>query len=603
MVQLRVKYFEAKIKKTLALVTAGAVLLFLALLAIPRLVDVNNYKADIISLLNEQTGFNFEIAGDMSLTVLPDLGISLHEINVSGPIFPDVVESASVHIKEFSLRLKFLPLLKGKFEFDTVILNHPVVTLLMAKENGASKAKKKKTQVIVPESQESTAIGIAGNESVPGKTTVLEPFAQALAIKEFRIYEGEIEIKDAPVRLKDIEIRAALASTQAPFNIKAVIVRAEKEHVVAVEGTLTLNDRQYVAEKFLAQLDDIQGYGKVDINLRPALPDVKILLNIERLNLDPYLASTGEGNNGVEGASKHKANDKAAFSWSKTPVSFAFLKEANAHVNVSVGAVHYQELKFKDIASNTHMGHGRLTSELKFGVVEGQVSGKLTVDATSPVPLLEPVLTIEQLDLAAVPGSWTMRKKLSGTVNASLGLNTTGNSMSEWISHLNGEGILNVMQGKIKGIDLKNMAKNVTSVFQGIGKEDLVTEFDKIHASFSVNQGIVQNDDLAIEMDIVRFSGQGEINLPEMAIDYRLTSKLEIAGSKEDAMSLPIMIKGSLLHPQFAPDLASSVIDLVTDPDKAGRLMDSLKDGLKGTKGNIKKDLQQELQNLVPKAF
>lgn len=619
MVQLRVRYFEAKLKKTLAIVTAIAMLLLVALVVIPKLIDINNYKSEISSLLAEQTGLEFDIKGDISLTILPDLGMALHDIKVSGSLYPDSIESTTVQIDEFSLRLKLIPLLKGKLEFDTITLKHPVVTVLLAKNGDASKKTKipegdavknnenADTKEGLKEQKEIHVPEIAkNNEVVSEHSTMLKTSEQALAIEELRIYQGEIEIKNpnsgTSIRLKDIDTRAALSATQAPFSSKAILVDAnQKEHTITVEGGLVLGDKQYVAEKFLAQFDDIRGYGKIDIDLRPAIPDVKILLNVERLILDPYLDASST--NQVLKNEEQLVAKGVPFKWSQDPVSFTVLKKVNAHINISVGAIRYKEVKFKDVASNTHIGHGRLTSELKTGIVEGQVTSKLSIDATNSIPTLEHMLTIEQLDLTTIPENWNLHRKLSGTLNASLGFNSTGHSMADWINHLSGEGILNIMQGKIKGIDLRSMTKNVASAFQGVGKEDAVTEFDKIHASFSVAQGVIENDDLAIEIDPLRFSGQGKINLPEMVVDYRLVSKMELSGSKDDNMMLPILIKGSLFHPQFAPDIASSVVDLIKDPGKGGRLMNTLKDNLKGTQGTIKKDLKQELKNLIPKGF
>ena len=604
MVHLRVKYFEAKMKKRLAIATISVLLLLSALFILPKLVDMNRYKGELVTLLSERTGLDFEIKGDISLTLLPDFGVTLRDMTVSGNVLPDTVDTASIHIDEFILKLKTIPLLKGQLAFDAIILKHPILSVLLSQTETDSKAEKVKKNKADMASENDKLKEVVNEVASADHKKPLGPTGYALAIKEFRIYQGEVLLKNAkwsaPVHINDINVKASLDATSAPFSIDGIVPYGNKEHHFSVGGSLLLNDKQYVAEQFILHLDDMKGYGKVDVDMRSSIPDVTVLLNVERIDLDPFIGTSTETVADTSAGAK-KTPDTVA--WSKDPVSFAVLQAMNAHINIGIGAIHYKAFKCKDIASNTHFGHGRLTSELKAGLVEGQLSAKTSIDATGNVPAIDQSLVLEGVDIASLPEISSLQKVFLGTLNASMGLTSMGSSPFEWVNHLGGEGILNVMQGKIKGVNLKDMAKNMTGAFQSAGKEDLTTEFDKIHSSFAINQGILHNDDLAIEMGALRLLGAGQLNVPELTVDYRLVSKIESGGGSDGQIAIPILIKGSLLHPQFSPDVVSSVLDVVKDPQKAEHLLKDLKENLKGGQGSIKNNLKQELKGMLPNAF
>lgn len=607
MVHLRAKYFEAKVKKRLALATAFILIGLLVVVVLPRLITINHYKQKITQLLSDHTGLDVDIKGDISLTVLPDFGMTVHDMAISGSILPDKIQTASTHVDALTLKLRLIPLLKGLLQFDSIVIDHPVISVLLpgTEKEGATQHILKKKTAQPAETENEKILSEEASVSMPlGDATHLQPAEHALTIKEFRIHEGEVQLKhpdwNMPLTINNIEIRASLDDAKAPFSVKGNVLYLEKEHTAVIEGGLVWTDGQYGADQFTFQLDDLKGYGKVDIDMRGAVPDLKILVNSERLDLDHFLPGDADK------ATPHleQADSQAdATLWNKEPVSFSFLHSINAHVNIGIGALHYKTFKFKNVVSNTHLGHGRLTSECKAGVVEGEFTSKLSVDATSAIPALEHTLVLEQVDVSAIPLAPGLHQNLSGILNVSMELTTSGNSPFEWANHLGGEGILNILQGKIKGIDIQSMSKNMTGAFQSIGKEDVATEFDKIHASFAINQGVVHNDDLAVETGGLQFSGEGLVNIPQLTVNYRLVSKLGGGVLKDNTINIPILVKGSLLHPQFSADVVSPILNLVEDPTKAENLIHDLKENLKNQKGNIKKDLKQELQRMIPKGF
>jgi len=69
-------------------------------------IPINRYKSEIIKLLKEETGNDFEIKGKASFRILPTPKITLKDVWLNGAPEQD----------QMSLKLKLTPLLKGKLK-------------------------------------------------------------------------------------------------------------------------------------------------------------------------------------------------------------------------------------------------------------------------------------------------------------------------------------------------------------------------------------------------------------------------------------------------------------------------------------------------------
>jgi AsmA protein len=93
-------------------------ILILAVVIVPRVVDPNDYKDRIVALVEEKTGRQLRIEGDIALSMFPWLGVKLGAVelgNAEGfeaPIF--------ARIAQLQIRVRLLPLLSKKLQADVV---------------------------------------------------------------------------------------------------------------------------------------------------------------------------------------------------------------------------------------------------------------------------------------------------------------------------------------------------------------------------------------------------------------------------------------------------------------------------------------------------
>ncbi len=109
-----------------------AVLILLAIIIVPRVFEPNDYREQIADLVQQKTGRELQLNGDLSLSVFPWLGIRTQGLSLSQPA---EIGGAMVQVETAQLRLKIMPLLSKRVEIDTVILEQPQLKFITL-ENG-----------------------------------------------------------------------------------------------------------------------------------------------------------------------------------------------------------------------------------------------------------------------------------------------------------------------------------------------------------------------------------------------------------------------------------------------------------------------------------
>ena len=97
------------------------IIIVIGLAALPFVIDPNDYRDDIITAVEQQTGRKLTIDGDMKLSVFPWIGIDIGKLalgNAAG--FGDKPFAA---MDAASIKIKLLPLLSSAVEADTITLD------------------------------------------------------------------------------------------------------------------------------------------------------------------------------------------------------------------------------------------------------------------------------------------------------------------------------------------------------------------------------------------------------------------------------------------------------------------------------------------------
>ncbi len=103
------------------LVSLVVVLIIAGLIAIPFVVDPNDYKQQISDQVEKATGRQLTLQGDIGLSVFPWIALKLGPLSLSNAKGFNADPFAKVEAAE--IRIKLMPLLQKQLEMDTVILD------------------------------------------------------------------------------------------------------------------------------------------------------------------------------------------------------------------------------------------------------------------------------------------------------------------------------------------------------------------------------------------------------------------------------------------------------------------------------------------------
>ncbi|MCL4674752.1 MAG: AsmA family protein, partial [Pararhodobacter sp.] len=143
-------------------------------------------------------------------------------------------------------------------------------------------------------------------------------------------------------------------------------------------------------------------------------------------------------------------------------------------------------------------------------------------------------------------------QRLAGTASMDLRFLGSGASVDAIMRSLEGEGRLDFGAGEIIGFDLAGMLRNLDASYVGEGNR---TIFDSVTGSFTMQGGVLRNEDLALAARLVTVAGRGTVNLGEQVLDYRVTPEAMRNADTGAALRVPLLITGPWSAPRFRLDL------------------------------------------------
>ncbi len=183
------------LKWLLAIVGVIVVLLVVATVVLPMVVDPNNYKDEISAAVSEKTGRELTIGGEIKWSVFPSIGLELSDVSLGNP--DGFGEQPMLDIGEAGVSVKFMPLLKRQVEVGDVSLNDVSINL-KRKANGKNNWDDLAGAGVSDETAPSEGRGmdsfvVSGIEINNAKVT-LDDVGQTTELKEFDLKASNIEL-------------------------------------------------------------------------------------------------------------------------------------------------------------------------------------------------------------------------------------------------------------------------------------------------------------------------------------------------------------------------------------------------------------------------
>lgn len=386
------------------------------------------------------------------------------------------------------------------------------------------------------------------------------------------------------------------------------------EHLEALSlsGKMDANGSRANFQSLVIGLEDMTGRGDLAVQYDSAKPYAQGTLKFDTLDFNKLIGLTGAGDaNGADvsgssgqpttgtqgGGGQAKSADEE---WSTEPIDFSALRAFNADLNLSADKLFFQDLKFSQSDLALRARDGLITADLKkVDLYEGSGSGVLKVDARKNNAVIESKFTLNNLLTLPFLADAVGLDRLEGLGSFSYDVTTRGRNEKQLVRNLSGSSRLNVVDGAWKGVNLAEMSRTVQGFLnkneddEEAGQESVgnneKTDFSELGATFDISKGIVQNRDFSMLSPFVRVSGDGNVNLLNQTVDFRLRPKFvdSAAGQGGDlnlsGVTVPIIVEGPISNIRYRADLGSALQEALV-PGSAGQ---STEDVLKGLIGDL----------------
>ncbi|MFN4353352.1 AsmA family protein [Parvibaculum sp.] len=608
-------------------ILAGLLILIVAIIvAVPFLIPMETYKNQVASIVKEQTGRDLRIEGDIGLSFFPNIAISIEDVGLSNASWAKEKEMAAM--KEMRAALKLLPLFSGNVEIDSFVLIDPVIRLEVRRDGTPNWQFETATAAAAP--AEPAAGGGSGSSGAGvsgfslGEVSIKNgraSYTNAQTGSAFEASEVNVDLAlpglDQPfladgslvwngdriaIDLKADRPRALTEGGETPVVLAVQTPKLKSNYAGALKalgglafagdvkldvtsvrelaawagnpmpagdgfGPLSLagkasgSGNTYRFTDARIAFDGMNATGNLTVDTGGARPNLRGNLDVDRINVNTYLGeSAGGGSGGGSGGGDE--------GWSTEPIDLSGLKAVDMDFDFSTKEILFQQIKIGESALKLRLANGVLNANLsRLNLYQGAGAGTLTVNGAGATPQI--AANFKLAGLAAEPFLTDAAdfKRLQGATALDLAVTAAGRSQRDMVSALNGNGSVKFTDGKIKGINIAQLARNVfsaaTTGWQSGGAQD--TDFSEMGGTFTITNGVLKNDDLRLLSPLIRVTGAGTVNMPPKTLNYRVEPKLvaslegQGASGAAQGIEVPILITGSWSTPRFAPDLASMI--------------------------------------------
>ena len=306
---------------------------------------------------------------------------------------------------------------------------------------------------------------------------------------------------------------------------------------VAMTGDITFTQTTLNLRDATVTLDKNTLSAAADVTLGGDRPMINAKLSAGALDLSGLSSSeTGTGSQSV--------------GWSTDAINVSGLQAVDAKLSVTASSIKIGGTDLGVTNLYTTLDAGRAVTEInRLEAYGGSIQGSVIVNSRGGLSTRINV-SGSALAISKLFNELLGYDRLVATGDLSVNILGVGNDMNTLMNSLTGEGGFSTSAGELIGFDLVGMLRTLDPNFMGDGSR---TVFDKISATFTINDGVLRNDDLSLLAPLLAATGSGQVGLGGQTLNYRLEPRL----LSDSNLRVPILITGTWAAPRFKLDLES----------------------------------------------
>ncbi|MBA2397828.1 MAG: AsmA family protein [Bradyrhizobium sp.] len=553
----------------------GAVIVIIALLLVIG-IPSGFMTSQIQERAERETGYKLTINGGTKIGFWPSLHITFNDVTLQDPKNGDV--NNRITISSLQADVTLASVWSGKPVITELTVMRPVVNLPLQRERlrDANPA---------PRPAAGTGDGLTiEHVSVTGGTIVFSNLRDRVENK-IEAINAEMSIDDDRKIRVTGNARAGEHALKFDIKAKAPVPPIERQNIptefkidapgflqaqLAGKAEVRFNGPVVMINGLTGTLGDgaFNGWASVDMASKPL---VKLDLDFQRLDVPLARSSTGS----------------AAQPWSNATIDLTGLNYVDAQARISAAALNIGDARLAPAAFDITLASGVLKSQISnLGAYDGNANADLTIDASTANPSY--ALRADLTGVRALPLLKGLADfdKLDGRMQTKISVRSAGNNHRAIMQGLQGTAFVVFQDGAIKGLNVAQMIRSLTSnTLNGWqeGKEQ-ATDLTQLSASFKIDKGQAVTTDLTLVGPLVRMTGAGTIALDTKQIGFRVEPKLVMTtegqgrANEPVGFGIPVMIQGPWGAPKIFPDMQG----ILDNPDAAYAKLKEMGKGLFG---------------------
>jgi AsmA protein len=577
----------------IASMVIGAIVVIAALLLIVG-IPSSFLTSSMTERVERETGYHLAIAGSTRIGLWPSFHVTLRDVTLERPSDPESGNRLTVGSIQANVTLASL--WSGHPEITELVINRPDVRVPLRRE------RQRNADVTSNTTSRPNAVSDNGS-SLPkiGRITVtdgtvtffntrdhvenrLEAVGARATIDADRHLSLEANAKAGPHPLS-LNIKASLPDTSVARQTIPVELALQAPGLLQAplssKAEVRLNGTVAMINGLSGAIGDgaFGGWASVDFASKPL---VKLDLDFRRLDIATSTPPT---------APQVDAPQTTGATWSSDPIELAGLNYVDAQVRLSAAELNLGSAHFAPIALEASLASGVLKGVVSnLGAYGGQGSATIDIDVSRDAPsyaLHSDLTNVRALPLLKSAADFD---SLDGKLQARIDVRSTGQSQQAIMSNLVGNATANFQDGAIRGLNVAQMIRSLTSATLSGWQEsrEQTTDLTQLSASFRIDKGQATTADLNLVGPLVKMTGAGTIDLGAKTLALRVEPKLvmttEGQGRASDPVGfgIPVVINGPWAAPQIYPDIAG----ILDNPDAAYAKLKEMGSGLFAPGGN-----------------
>ncbi|MGI9520610.1 MAG: AsmA family protein [Hyphomicrobiaceae bacterium] len=397
-----------------------------------------------------------------------------------------------------------------------------------------------------------------------------------------------------------------------------------------VSGDLNASSRAVVLSRAKIALGQGQASGKIAIAFQMERPKVTADLNVMDFDIDrflghvsnakpippqPGLSQTGpssrspqsieellRGTSGEERGAGRFSPEVRGYTkrdgWGTEPIDSAQLRAIDANAKLTVSRIRIAGIDIDQANIRTTLADGVARAEFDDIQLYGG-RGRSLVTARNEGSQIHVGISLSASDVSARPllADASGLDMIEGKGKLTLTLGGKGATEKDIVSSLAGQATFVFNDGAIVGWNVPQILRGLQAgQISDLSKTATEkTDFSELSATFAVNRGVANTQDLTMTSPLIRLVGSGNTNLGKRHLDMILRPKLVASlagqGGQRDltGLEVPVRITGKWHDPKVTPDLSG----ILSEPDKVVETINAIGKSFKGK--NAKQILNQLL--------